>query len=155
MWNMSPVLKERFQRMVIYYHLEILERYNDCIFGGFHIEEKIFGPRYYHPGSEVSYHRWLEHKMPDNSILVHMTCDPDVIRQRMVDDPHPFELVKSHEIEEIMEEFLYEYNNSYFRQKVEFDTTHLAPEGILEPFLEAVRPQLDARDLLFLDSLRK
>ena len=27
MWNMSAVLKERFQRMVIYYHLEILERY--------------------------------------------------------------------------------------------------------------------------------
>ena len=105
MWNMSAVLKERFQRMVIYYHLEILERYNDCIFGGFHIEEKIFGPRYYHPGSEVSYHRWLEHKMPDNSILVLMTCDPDVVRQRMVDDPHPYELVKSHEIEEIMDEF--------------------------------------------------
>ena len=142
MWNMSPVLKERFQRMVIYYHLEILERYNDCIFGGFHIEEKIFGPRYYHPGSEVSYHRWLEHKMPDNCILVHMTCDPDVIRQRMVDDPHPYELVKSHEIEEIMEEFLYEYNNSYFRQKVEFDTPHLTPEGILEPFLEAWRRRL-------------
>lgn len=155
MWNMSPVLKERFQRMVIYYHLEILERYNDCIFGGFHIEEKIFGPRYYHPGSEVSYHRWLEHKMPDNCILVHMTCDPDVIRQRMAYDPHPYELVKSHEIEEIMEEFLYEYNNSYFRQKLEFDTTRLTPEGILEPFLEAVRPQVDARDLIFLDSLRK
>ena len=155
MWNMSAVLKERFQRMVIYYHLEILERYNDCIFGGFHIEEKIFGPRYYHPGSEVSYHRWLEHKMPDNSILVLMTCDPDVVRQRMVDDPHPYELVKSHEIEEIMDEFLYEYNSSYFRQKVEFDTTNLTPEGILQPFLEAVRPQVDARDLIFLDSLRK
>ena len=58
----------------------------------------------------------------------------------MVDDPHPYELVKSHEIEEIMEEFLYEYNNSYFRQKVEFDTTNLTPDGILEPFLEAVPP---------------
>ena len=60
----------------------------------------------------------------------------------MVDDPHPYELVKSHEIEEIMDEFLYEYNSSYFRQKVEFDTTNLTPEGILEPFLEAVRPQV-------------
>ena len=65
--------------------------------------------------------------MPDNSILVLMTCDPDVVRQRMVDDPHPYELVKSHEIEEIMEEFLYEYNSSYFRQKVEFDTTQPDP----------------------------
>ena len=73
----------------------------------------------------------------------------------MVDDPHPYELVKSHEIEEIMEEFLHEYNSSYFRQKVEFDTTNLTPEGILQPFLEAVRPQVDARDLIFLDSLRK
>ena len=54
-----------------------------------------------------------------------------------------------------MDEFLHEYNSSYFRQKVEFDTTHLSPEGILEPFLDAVRPQVDARDLIFLDSLRK
>ena len=41
------------------------------------------------------------------------------------------------------------------RKDIEFDTTHLTPEGILEPFLEAVRPQVDARDLIFLDSLRK
>ena len=41
MWNLSPVLKERFQRMVIFYHLDILARYDDCILGGFHIEEKI------------------------------------------------------------------------------------------------------------------
>ena len=153
MWNMSPVLKERFQRMVIYYHLEILERYNDCIFGGFHIEEKIFGPRYYHPGHEVTYHRWLEHKMPGNCILVHMTCDPEVIRRRMKEYPHPYQLVESNEIGDIMAEFASEYGNSYIRQKVDFDTTDLTPSTILDAFLEAVRPQLDARDLIFLDSV--
>jgi|TARA_B100001750_G_C15495222_1_gene593690 hypothetical protein len=154
MWNMSPVLKERFQRMVLYYHLEILERYDDCVFGGFHIEEKIYGPRYYHPESEVTYHRWLEHKMPSNCILVNMVCEPDVIRQRMKDDPHPYQLVQPGEVEELQEEFLHEYNHSYFRRKLEFDTTGLTPETILETFLDRVRPVLTSRDLVFLDSVR-
>ena len=70
MWNLSSVLKERFQRMVIFYHLDILERYDDCILGGFHIEEKIYGPRYYHPESEVTYHRYIETKFPSSTILV-------------------------------------------------------------------------------------
>ena len=69
MWNLSPVLKERFQRMVIFYHLDILARYDDCVLGGFHIEEKIYGPRYYHPESEVTYHRYLETKFPSDTIL--------------------------------------------------------------------------------------
>ncbi|MDA1348730.1 MAG: hypothetical protein O3A47_07675 [Chloroflexi bacterium] len=155
MWNLSPILKERFQRMVIYYHLEILERYDDCILGGFHIEEKIMGPRYYHPDMPVTYHRYLEHKMPGNTILCHMTCDPNVIRDRMKRDPQPYQLAKPEEIEELQAEFLSEWQESYLRRKMTFDTNALTPETILDAFLEAVRPVLDARDLTFVDSLKK
>ncbi len=153
MWNLSPVLKERFQRMVIHYHLDILDRYDDCILGGYHIEEKIYGPRYYHPDLAVTYLHRLEHLIPKNAILVHMVCEPDVIRQRMADDPHPYQLVQSDEVEEVMTEFAAETGTSQIKRKVTFDTTSLTSNTILGAFLKQVRPALTVRDLVFVDSL--
>ena len=155
MWNLSPVLKERFQRMVIYYHLDILARYDDCILGGYHIEEKIYGPRYYHPDSEVTYHRYLEAKFPLDTILVNMKADSDVIKNRMHSDPHPYQLVQPTEVDEIQDEFLYEFGQANIKRKMEFDTSDLTPKTILDAFLDAVRPVLTARDLVFVDSLKK
>ena len=153
MWNLSPVLKERFQRMVIFYHLDILARYDDCILGGFHIEEKIYGPRYYHPESEVTYHRYIETKFPSSTILVNMKADSDVIKQRMKSDPHPYQLVQPNEIDEIQDEFLYEFQQANIKRKMEFDTSNLTPETILNTFLAEVRPVLTGRDLTFVDAL--
>ena len=120
MWNLSPVLKERFQRMVISYHLDILARYDDCILGGYHIEEKIYGPRYYHSDIGVSYHRFVETQLPSDTILVNMKADSDVIKGRMKSDPHPYQLVQPHEVDEIQDEFLYEFQQSNIKRKMEF-----------------------------------
>ena len=39
-----PGLKERFQRMQIYYHIFVQSNCEDCIFGGYHIQEAIYAP---------------------------------------------------------------------------------------------------------------
>ena len=45
MLAMLPAIKERFQRFQIVYHVRLLHRYRDILLGGFHIEEKVYGPK--------------------------------------------------------------------------------------------------------------
>ena len=145
---LPPVLKERFQRMVIYYHLDVISRREDCILGGYHIEQKIYGPRYYHPGIPVTFERYVESKLPHDTILVNMTAKPDVIRARMKQDPHPYPLAKANEVEGLLAEFEKEFITSWITRKVTIDTSYVKPEQLLDLFLAVVRPKLDTRDLL-------
>ena len=147
MLKLSPVLKERFQRMVIFYHIDVLMRSNDCILGGFHIEEKIYGPRYYHPEIGVNYHRYVETLLPSDTILVNLKADSAVIKERMKSDPHPYQLVQPDEVDEIQDEFSYEFQVSNIESKIEFDTSNLMPETILDAFLNEVRPVLTPKEM--------
>ena len=147
MANLSPFLKERFQRMVIFYHIDVLMRSNDCILGGFHIEEKIYGPRYYHPNIGVNYHRYVETLLPSDTILVNLKADSDVIKERMESNPHKYQLVQPYEVDEIQNEFSYEFQQSKIENKIEFDTSDLTPKTILDSFLNQVRPLLTPKEM--------
>ena len=48
---LPPVVKERFQRFQVHYHVFVARKHEDCVLGGFHIQEAIYGPRYYYPES--------------------------------------------------------------------------------------------------------
>ncbi len=152
MMALPPLLKERFQRMLVHYHLDVIERHDDCILSGFHIEEFILGPRYYHPGFSVTYHRHLETKLPSDTILVRMTTRPEVIRARMKADPHPYQWIQPEEVEEIQAEYEAEFTRSWIRRKMELDTSETEPDQVLDRFLDAVRPELSIRDLLLMSS---
>ena len=88
MLAMLPAIKERFQRFQIVYHVRLLHRYRDILLGGFHIEEKVYGPQYYYPGIEIDI-REYEPDMPDDTILVHLYAEPETIRARMAATPAP------------------------------------------------------------------
>lgn len=143
-----PAIKERFQRFQNYYHLEVMANSEDIILAGFHIEESIYGPRYYYPGIEVKYTRRLEPQMPQDTILVLLTADPDIIRARMEAAPHKYQLVPPSEVEEIQAQFEAEFTASWIKRKARLDTSDLKPEEILDRFFEVVRPKLNERDLL-------
>ena len=120
-WRSSqapPGLKERFQRMQIYYHIFVQSNCEDCIFGGYHIQEAIYGPRYYYPGTEVHYLKQVEGFLQPDTILVLMTADPDEIRARMKAAPHKFPLVPPEDVEEIQAEFEREFTASTIKRKV-------------------------------------
>ena len=72
----------------------------------------------------------------------------------MKSDPHPYQLVQPNEVDEIQDEFLYEFQQANIKRKMEFDTSKLTPETILEVFLNEVRPVLTGRDLTFVDALK-
>jgi hypothetical protein len=145
MLEMLPAIKERFQRFQIVYHVRLLHRYRHILMGGFHIEEKVYGPKYYYPGKNIEI-REYEPDMPDDTLLVHLHARPEVIRQRMQATPHPHPLVPAADVEEILERFTQEVRLSWIHRKMAIDTSDLSPVGLLDAFLEKSIPHLDPAD---------
>lgn len=135
MVNLSPALKERFQRMQLVYHIRLLHRFDHILLGGFHIEEAIYGPLYYYPGGVASEIREYEEEMPKNAILVHLTARPEVIQGRMETDPHEYSLIKKEDIPMLLDRFQEEFDASLIPNKLQIDTSDLAPEALLQTFL--------------------
>ncbi|HEY3107815.1 MAG TPA: hypothetical protein VGL23_03635 [Chloroflexota bacterium] len=149
MLAMPPVIKERFQRFQIYYHVHVLEQYADCLLGGFHIEEAIYGRRYYYPQNVwPSYTRSLEQSFPEDTILLLLKAAPGVIRRRMQETPHQYPIVPAEDVEAVGREFEDEYRRSGLKRKFVIDTSETTPQQLLTRFRERVVPHLDTRDLL-------
>ena len=128
MANLSPALKERFQRMQLVYHIRLMHRFDHILLGGFHIEEAIYGPLYYYPGGVASEIRQYEEEMPKNAILVHLTASPEVIQRRMETDPHEYSLIRKADIPMLLDRFQEEFDASLIPNKIQIDTSDLAPE---------------------------
>lgn len=146
---MPPVIKERFQRFQIYYHIHVLQNHVDCLLGGFHIEEAIYGPRYYYPANPwPPYQRTIEAELPEDTILLLLTASPVAIRRRMAEAPHPDQIVPSGDVEAVAADFEKEWRQSWLRQKLRIDTSDLTPAQLLAEFQRRIVPFLDTRDLV-------
>ena len=143
MVNLTPTLKERFQRMQIVYHIRVLRRYEHALLGGFHIEEEIYGPRYYYPDMAVAHKaREYEAELPGDEILAHVTASPEVIQARMEANPHEYTLIKKADIPELLDQFQQEFEASVIKRKIQIDTSDLAPDQLLQTFLDQAAPLL-------------
>lgn len=144
-----PTIKERFQRFQIYYHLDVIANHSDVLLAGFHVEEAIYGRRYYYPGHAwPPYQRKIETHLPSDTILLLLTASPAVIRQRMAGSPHQYPVVPAEDVEAVSGEFEAEYRGSWIERKLRIDTSELQPDQLLPAFLRQVKPLLDTRDLL-------
>ena len=155
MTGLPDVLKERFQRFQIAYHVRLINKYEHILLGGFHIEEAVYGPKYYYPtiGRLAETPRAWEEGMPSDTILVYLKASRDVIAKRMKKDPHTYEVVPEADIDEMQAAFDLEYRQTWIRRKLTIDTSDMTPEGLLETFLKESIPHLDTRDLLIRQSL--
>lgn len=149
MLALPPTIKERFQRFQIYYHLDVLANHGDCLLGGFHIEEAIYGGRYYYPGHAwPAYQRKIETHLPDDCILLLLHAAPAVLRQRMEAAPHAYPVVPGEDVEAVSKEFEADYRASWIERKFAIDTSDLTPDQLFHAFMQRVIPYLDTRDLL-------
>ena len=148
MQNLTPLLKERFQRFQIVYHVRLLHRFEHILLGGFHIEEEIYGPHYYYPGVPIIGVREYEVEMPPDTLLVHLTARPEVIRARMQQTPHGHTLIQTDDIPMLLDRFREKYHESWIKEKIEIDTSDLTPQQLLQAFLDKSVPHLNSRDLL-------
>jgi hypothetical protein len=150
MVDLPPVIKERYQRFQIFYHVHVMEDHEDCLLGGLHIEEKIYGRRYYYPDNvfPMRYLRKLESLIPHDTILVLLEAAPDAIRRRMRESRHDYPIVPDQDVEAVSKEFADEYRHSWLERKFKIDTTDLTPDQLLATFRQKVRPYLSERDLI-------
>ena len=148
MLNLTPLLKERFQRFQLVYHVRLLHRFEHILLGGFHIEEEIYGPLYYYPGVPTIGVREYEVEMPPDTILVHLTARPEIIQERMQNTPHQHTLIQAADIPMLLELFRAKFHESWIKEKLEIDTSDLTPAQLLQTFWEKSLPHLNTRDLL-------
>jgi len=148
MLNLTPLLKERFQRFQLVYHVRLFQLYEHIFMGGFHIEEEIYGPLYYYPGVPTIGVREYEVELPKEVILVHLTARPEVIQTRMQTNPHHHTLIQAEDIPMLLGLFRQKYHESWIKHKIEIDTSDLTPEQLLQSFLTKSIPHLKTRDLL-------
>ncbi|MBT4976467.1 MAG: hypothetical protein HOL51_11435 [Gemmatimonadetes bacterium] len=150
MLDMLPAIKERFQRFQIVYHVRLINNYQHILFGGFHLEEEVYGPLYYYPGLTVSDTRKYESEMPDDAILVHLHARPEVIAQRLDEAPHPHTIIKPDDVPMLLDRFAEEYRTSWIRHKVSIDTSDLTPQQLLDAFFKESNAHFNTRDALLL-----
>ena len=147
--NLSDDIKERFQRMQIQYHVEVIKNYANTMISGWHIEEAVYAKFYgddqdhsYYPNYNYRFNRLyesqvVEAKLPD-VVLIHVTADEATIVERMVADPHPYQIMREGDIVQLQAEFEAEIEQSLFTQqgrRVTLDTTGRSPQESLDDLL--------------------
>ncbi len=150
MLGLPEAIKERYQRFQLAYHVRLINKYEHILLGGFHIEEYIYGPRYYYPavGRLSETPRAWEAEMPKDTILVHLKARADVIERRMEEDRHTYHIVPREDVREILDEFQSEYAACWIMRKFEIDTSDMRPHDLLQAFLDGSVPYLNDRDTL-------
>ena len=164
--DLNPKMKEQMQRHNIYYHIqsgafkkgeeEKQGFYADYLAIGMHLEDAVYGPMYFGYGGKgqpaprtvltKTVERALLQSAPD-FVLVLIKASVDAIRKRMENNPHPNEVIKSSDIEIILDKFESEFSNSQIRNKFVIDTTHQDKVGTLNEFINKIEPFLSQDDI--------
>jgi len=150
MLTILPASKERFQRFQIVYHIRLVNLYEQILLGEFHIEEEVYGPRYYYPGLQVSDTRRYETETTADTILVHLHARPEVIKKRIQTIPHLHTLTGSEHIPDLLAEFEQQYHQSCIQRKIDINNSDLASDKLLDVFFARARSHLEPHDALLL-----
>ena len=150
MIGLPEIIKERFQRFQVAYHVRLLNKFEHITLGGFHIEETVYGPRYYYPsiGRVAEDARAWEAGMPADTILTLLTARTETIEERMATAPREYPVVPKADIQTVLDEFQAQFGASWLKRKFRIDTSDLTPEGVLDAFMTASFPHLTERDML-------
>ncbi len=156
--RLSPRLTEVIQRHNLYYHTPWASGSEENFIGiGLYFEELIYAPRYYgyggrgEEGDRGVISRLLEQRIlqfrPD-AVLILVEAAPDVIRKRMAASPHPYPVVPEEDVEQIIQRFEEEFENSLLRQRFRLDTSTATVAESVAEFAAKIQPYLTAGDLL-------
>ena len=154
--GLSTRLTESYMRHNLYYHTpheNAVEEDNLII--GYYIEDTIYARLYYNYGGPGQVgNREVHSKMIEEivvnlapqTVLVHVKAAPDVITQRMKDDPHPYPVVQEEDIERVSRLFDAAFHASKIPNKMEIDTGTATPEESLAQFVTQMQSFLTDYD---------
>ena len=165
-----PQAKEMMQRYMLTYHIspEMYGGHLDANLMGHAIEEAVYAPLYYgyggkdsqssfrsQEGQRTQMARDMEEKILErapNTVLTLLKAAPEVIRQRMRENPTTEEgeptrgVVQEKDVEYVQQRFEEEFEWSLIENKIVVDTTSSTVEETLAQFLEKFEPYLTQAD---------
>jgi hypothetical protein len=124
---------------------------------GHYIEEAIYGPLFFDyggpddPQDRRIVMRHIERtilELGPETTLVHLKASPEVIRQRMKENPYPSAVVKDKDVELVLRRFQEEYDLAVFFNRIELDTTTATVEENLASWVEQMEPHWTELDRL-------
>ena len=153
---LSPKLKEMVQRYHLQYHLHpSFYAQPDHIMVGAHLDEGILGPLYFGYGGNGmkgdrrkfvrGYEEQILELAPD-TILVLVTATAEVIRERMLENPHTNGAVKEDDIDTVLRLYTEAYEGSLLRHKITVDTSRSSVEQSVSELVERLKPLLSDTD---------
>ena len=154
---LSTRQKEAWQRHNLYYHT-VAEHGEpeDQIIVGFYIEDTIYADLYYgYGGPGEAGDRAGKHapsiegriaRLAPETVLVHVTASPEVIRRRMREQPHRRPVVQETDVELVLDRFAAAFSASKIANKLEIDTGNATVEESVHAMTEGLKPFLTDRD---------
>ena len=153
---LSPAVKEMVQRHNLYYHVkETNYDRADHVLIGLHIEDTIYGERYFEYGGEgqpgirsIDWDRIEDAilKYGPDTVLVLVKAGPDVIRRGIRDGPHVNQVVSETEVELVLARFQEGFDRSRIANKLVLDTSEATVDESLLEFLEKMKPFMTGAD---------
>ena len=154
--------RQSYKHYMMTYHVQetFLKTDPHHLMIGMHIDDEIFGMRYlgYDEGGKPGFFRLMsihtEAKIMESgpdTILVLVKASPQVVRQRMRDNPHPHGMMKDEDVEDILAQFedLYEKSNLGAQGKrFVLDTSNSTVEETMAEFAEKIGSLLSRSDQL-------
>ena len=77
-----------------------------------------------------------------------MKADPEIIKGRMDENPHEYQVVQKDDVEYVLERFEEEYANSLIGRRFVLDTSHASISDTIAEFQEKIEPLLTDQDRL-------
>ncbi len=151
----TPKFKEMHQRHSLYYHVQANGFDNpDSMMIGAHIEDAVYAPMYFGYGTqgsahdrEVVMHQWERTilRFTEDTVLVHVSADTDVIGQRMHDDPHENQVIAEGDIDKVKARFAELVDWSLLGNKITVDSSVSVADTMAE-FVRKIEPFLTDAD---------
>jgi hypothetical protein len=153
----TPKFKEMHQRHSLYYHVQAgtFSHEDGMVIGGA-IEDGVYGPMFFGYGGpdhrldrETVQHQWENTILhfTEETVLVHVTADTEVIKKRMHDDPHENMVISEADIERIKTRFAELVDWSILGNKIEVDNSGTIEDALAE-FVSRMEPYLTDNDHL-------
>jgi len=151
----TPKFMEMHQRHSLYYHVQAntFSADDGMVIGGA-IEDGVYGPMYFGYGGpghrldrETVQHQWEDTilKFTDETVVVQVTADTEVIKQRMHDDPHENMVISEGDIDKVKARFGELVEWSILKHKIEVDNSG-SIEDTLADFVSKMEPYLTDND---------
>ena len=153
-----PSLQEKFQRYQIAYHIGLEFIHNDDMLAiNLYYGDAVYAPLYYGYGGIGVYGdrrfmaRYWDKSMleihPD-TVLVMTKASPEVIRQRMRENPRPKCPITDQDVDLVLSRFDEEFNNSLNFRRFTLDTTEATEAETFEAFVRGIDPFVSEKDAL-------